>query len=539
MNNRRPCQFFLRGSCRFGNNCRDYHPNGSMFEQGIGGNNGSGVSITTSGFGTSGGQFNPFSGSSVKPSNEMGNGFASMGGTGNGVGPFGKFGGPFGGAESGPFGGVGGSFGGVSSNPFGGGSTSVSLAGTTFGSSPFGSVSNPFGSGSGSSPFVTGGGGSALGSSPFGSASNPFGSGSGSGTVLGSASTLISSSSGGGGKPAKSDNPVLQTLELIGVVVNSGVWPFGRIGLLNQSQDFSQAQPQIFLSLDLSIEEYRWKFYQSDPGNWNNLHLETLRLLNQQYNAFIEQGKIQSKLPASHQLYSLDFSLYSKIGNWYLPNLGKDYVNKHVNSSSTIGSISNPFGGSTIGFGQGSGTGTGTETSEFGQGASVGSLGFGQGTGNISSGPFGTIKGTSSVNFGASNNTLNHPFGGASMVNSGFGLTNTSTEQSFNVNNSTDTNQVFSSGNNVFGSQTNSNNNSSNMSNNCNIAFGSTTSQLSLSLDGNSAKYSYNNPDVNDDNNAFNSQNFESWELDAFKNSVFEENKIPEKIPPKYLRMYI
>ncbi|OII73586.1 CCCH like finger domain-containing nucleoporin [Cryptosporidium ubiquitum] len=524
MSNRRPCQFFLRGSCRFGDNCRDYHPNGSMFEQGMGSNSSGNKTSITSGFGTSVGQFNPFSGSAVKSSGDMNNVFASGGVSGSGVGPFSNYGGPFGGSESSPFGGKG-PFGGAGQSPFGGvgsgGGVPVSGTGTTFGSTPFGS--SPFGSGS--SPFGTGGG-SVFGSSPFGS---------GSGIASGSASTLASSSSASG-KPAKSDNPVLQTLELIGVVVNSGVWPFGRIGLLNQSQDLSQTQTQAFLSLDLSIEEYRWRFYQSDPSNWNNLHLETLRLLTQQYNAFIEQGKMQSKLPVSHHLYNLDFSLYSKIGNWYLPNLGKDFVNKPSNSGGTLESMANPFGGSTIGLSQGTGAGTGT---------ALGNI-------NSTSSPFGVIEGGSSISFGASNtpfstsnNAPSNPFGSSNMVSSVFGTTNTSTQQPFGGNNSASMNPVFSNVNNIFGSKASTNNSSttgtssisSNLPNNSNV-FGNTTSQLSLNSNGANSKYSYSNPDVNDDNNVFNCQNLKDWELNAFKASAFEENKIPEKIPPKYLRMY-
>ncbi|KAL3126378.1 CCCH like finger domain nucleoporin [Cryptosporidium hominis] len=562
MSNRRPCQFYLRGSCRFGDNCRDYHPNGSMFDQGINSRSGNVLSgTTTSGFGVGGGQFNPFSGSIGKPLGDMNSSFTSGGGTG--MGPFGNFGGPFGGGGSGAIGVGNSSFGdGATSNPFGGGNTSTT--GFIFGSSPFGSSV----SGSGSSTISTTGPttGSIFGSSPFGGSisgsgstsaigSSPFGSVVGGSGPISSSSS--SSSSTGNVKPSKSDNPTLQILELIGVVVNSGVWPFGRIGLLNQSQDSSNSQ--VFPSLDLSIEEYRWKFYQSDPGNWNNLHLETLRLLTQQYNSFIEQGKIQSKLPATHQLYNLDFSLYSKIGNWYLPNLGKDYVNKPNNTNTgatttintntntnntanTIGSITNPFGGTTLGFGQG----TGLQSN------------------NSNTSPFGVFGSSSASSSSIMSNNALSPFGGTGggngigsgiVNNSVFGITNQSQIQSQQQQQQQQT-SPFSGGNiqtNInqpFSIESNNNNNNfgifgsqgtgSNISNNFNNIFGNITNQQNQTSNsgGTNIKYSYNNPDVNDDNHSFNSQNLQEWELNAFKSSTFEENKIPEKIPPRYLRTY-
>ncbi|POM85012.1 hypothetical protein CmeUKMEL1_15265 [Cryptosporidium meleagridis] len=506
MSNRRPCQFYLRGSCRFGDNCRDYHPNGSVFDQCTNSRGGNVLGgATTSAFGVGGGQFNPFSGSAGKPLGDLNSPFTPGGGTG--MAPFGNFGGPFGGGGSGTIGVGNGSFGGgITSNPFGGGNTSTT--GSIFGSSPFASVAD----------------------------------GSGS---------ISSSSSTGNVKPSKSDNPTLQILELIGVVVNSGVWPFGRIGLSNQSQNSSNSP--VFPSLDLSIEEYRWKFYQSDPGNWNNLHLETLRLLTQQYNSFIEQGKIQSKLPATHQLYNLDFSLYSKIGNWYLPNLGKDYVKKlnhantgtttaintNNNTANTIESITNPFGGTTLGFGQG----TGLQSS------------------HSNASPFGVFGASSASSSSTMPNNALSPFGGTgggnaigtSIVNNSvFGITNQSQTQSqqqqmspFSGGNiQTNINQPFSiessNINNNFGTF-GSQGTGSNISNNFNNIFGNITNQQNnqtLNSGGNNIKYSYNNPDVNDDNHSFNSQDLQEWELNAFKSSTFEENKIPEKIPPRYLRMY-
>ncbi|KAH8582061.1 CCCH like finger domain nucleoporin [Cryptosporidium sp. chipmunk genotype I] len=529
MSNRRPCQFYLRGSCRFGNNCRDYHPNGSIFEQGMANSSGNVLGGTsTSGFGMGRGQFNPFSGSVGNSSGDMSGRFASGGGTG--AGPFGNYGGPFGGG-SGTLGGNNSFGGGMTSTPFGGGT--VSTAGSAFGSSPFGGGSgsttgsvfgsSPFGGGTSATGSVFGsssfgiGHGSAIGSSPFGSAI------SGSGSV---------STSSGSGKPTKSDNPVLQTLELIGMVVNSGVWPFGRIGLLNQSQDSLNSQSQAFPSLDLSIEEYRWKFYQSDPSNWNNLHLETLKLLAQLYNSFIEQGKMQSKLPTTHQLYNLDFSLYSKIGNWYLPNLGKDFVNKsnNANTNCTTGSMENPFGGKTQGFGQGAALG---------------------GNSPITS-PFGVIGGGTNTSFVASSatsssvisNNVSSPFGGGGggTVNSLFGFTSPSQPQlssSFGGadNNQTNVNQPSPIGNNSIG-LLGSQGTGLNVSNSFNIFGNATNQHQSLDSGGAYTKYSYSNPDVNDDNHSFNRQNLHDWELDAFKDSTFEENKIPEKIPPKYLRMY-
>ncbi|KAJ1605679.1 CCCH like finger domain nucleoporin [Cryptosporidium canis] len=606
MSDRRPCQFFLRGSCRFGSNCRDYHPSGSIFEQSAG--RGSNVVGTTSGFGTGGGHFNPFSSSGDKSSGDVGGGGVVSSPLGNFGGPFGSsssssssgaspFGassssGPFGGGSgssgfsgpfgssgpfgasgsSGPFGGGSGPssssglFGGSSSssgqpgsNPFGGGS-GPSSSSSSSGASPFGvsSSSGPFGgssSSSGASPFGAssssgpfGGSSSSSGASPFGASSssgpfggsssssglpgsNPFGGGSGSSGFSGpfgssgpfGASSSVSSSSSSpfapvtgsssGPKSSKSDNPVLQTLELIGIVVNSGVWPFGRIGLLNQSQDPSQGQTPVFQSLDLSIEEYRWRFYQNNPSSWSQLYSETLSLLTQNYNAFIERGKMESKLPPSHYLYNLDFSLFSKIGNWYLPNLGKDFASKPPQSSDTPGpSTSNPFGGPTN-------------------------------TNLVQSSPFETAPGgTSNIGFGvsttsSSNNTVTMdtsniaPTIMSTSASSPFGGSNTLSHNSFTVSpfqavapdqKPLGTCQALPNANNppAFGTFGNANN-----------------SWPSTNPSAAAKSYSHSNPDVNDDNNPLSSQTLEDWEIKAFQSSAFQENKIPEKVPPKPLRI--
>ncbi|KAJ1605988.1 CCCH like finger domain nucleoporin [Cryptosporidium canis] len=560
MSDRRPCQFFLRGSCRFGSNCRDYHPSGSIFEQSAG--RGSNVVGTTSGFGAGGGHFNPFSGSGGKSSGDVGGGGVVSSPLGNFGGPFGSSGtsGPFGGGSgssgfSGPFGSSG-AFGvSSSSGPFGGSSSSSGLPGSNpFGvssgssssSNPFGgssgpsSSSNPFGGASsssglpGSNPFG-GSSGPSSSSNPFGSSSgpssssNPFGGGSGLSGPFGSsgpfgASSSVSSSSSSpfaavagsssGPKSSKSDNPVLQTLELIGIVVNSGVWPFGRIGLLNQSQGPSQGQTPVFQSLDLSIEEYRWRFYQNNPSSWSQLSSETLSLLTQNYNAFIERGKMESKLPPSHHLYNLDFSLFSKIGNWYLPNLGKDFASKPPQSTDTPGpSTSSPFAGPTN-------------------------------TNLVQSSPFEAAPGgTPNIGFAvsttsSSNNTLTMgtsniaPTIMSACASSPFGGSNTLTHSSFTVSPF----QAVAPDQKTLGTCQTLPNAS------CPPAFGTfgnaNNSCPSTNPSAAATKsYSHNNPDVNDDNNPLNSQSLEDWEIEAFKSPAFQENKIPEKVPPKPLRI--
>ncbi|KAJ1612002.1 CCCH like finger domain nucleoporin [Cryptosporidium canis] len=563
MSDRRPCQFFLRGSCRFGSNCRDYHPSGSIFEQSAG--RGSNVVGTTSGFGAGGGHFNPFSGSGGKSSGDVGGGGVASSPLGNFGGPFGSSGtsGPFGGGSgssgfSGPFGSSG-AFGvSSSSGPFGGSSSSSGLPGSNpfGGSSGSSSSSNPFGSSSGpsssSNPFGGASSSSGLpGSNPFGgssgpssssnpfgsssgpsSSSNPFGGGSGlsgfsgpfgSSGPFGASSSVSSSSSSpfaavagssSGPKSSKSDNPVLQTLELIGIVVNSGVWPFGRIGLLNQSQGPSQGQTPVFQSLDLSIEEYRWRFYQNNPSSWSQLSSETLSLLTQNYNAFIERGKMESKLPPSHHLYNLDFSLFSKIGNWYLPNLGKDFASKPPQSTDTPGpSTSSPFAGPTN-------------------------------TNLVQSSPFEAAPGgTPNIGFAvsttsSSNNTLTMgtsniaPTIMSACASSPFGGSNTLTHSSFTVSPF----QAVAPDQKTLGTCQTLPNAS------CPPAFGTfgnaNNSCPSTNPSAAATKsYSHNNPDVNDDNNPLNSQSLEDWEIEAFKSPAFQENKIPEKVPPKPLRI--
>ncbi|KAF7458289.1 CCCH like finger domain nucleoporin [Cryptosporidium felis] len=467
MSNRRPCQFFLRGSCRFGDNCRDYHPTGSIFEKSAGA--GGGV-LAASG---ANGLYNPFSASNCNAGRETG-------GSGN-------------------------------------------------------------------------------------------------------RSQLTKSGS-------KAENPVMQTLELVGIVVNSGVWPFGRIGLLNQNQ--------VFPSLDLSIDEYRWRFYQSDRSAWSSLHLESLGELKRRFLSFVEQGKAQSGLPPSHGLYNLDFSLYSKIGNWYLPNLGKEYVGTAAAGASTpfggaVGATSSPFalgaaaaaptpfggGGGAAGspFALGAATAVG---SPFAPGAAAAGGPFGGGAGFVTS-PFGgggpnppgqasSLGGTpggfsASLAPGPSSGLPGKtktetgilgpggPFGGgAAQAAGGTPLSSPAGPFASGTPFGGVPGTAGASGGGAAAASEAKGLQSLSLPPFAPALFGAPekdpfppappgASQASHASSGNSSgadkRYSSNSPDVNDDN-APNPADLQGWELEAFKSPSFENNKIPEKVPPKSLRTW-
>ncbi|KAH8740741.1 zinc finger protein [Cryptosporidium ryanae] len=478
MSNRRPCQFFLRGSCRFGDNCRDYHPKGALFD-------GSNQHST----------------------------FRSSGSSG------------------------------------------------LFGSNSSNTQNGSF---------------------------NPFSS---------------NKSQGSSGKLGISNgNPTLQTLELIGIVINSGVWPFGRIGLPNQTP--------VFASLDLSFEEYRFKFYQNSRSCWESLHFETLRMLNELYRNFIENGKSRGCLPSDHKLYNLDLSKYSKIGNLYLPNLGKEFVssdnprhlfeNPSANSSGNS-SFSSSVSTSTFPFSNDSAFSSGRHNPFSGNNNSTGTVFGGVNTSNTDS----FFSGFSS-NFGGGNSSTNPPtksgdvfsnsnsagnaFGGFSNGSSSnpfgglnsFSSSNSNAQFSNSLNSNTQTTPFGVSQKGVFGGNTgtslptdspfstnqnstwsffggNYNNNSSPLQQSpSNPFFGlspgafsdqkfshvsgcssETTSGPGLSVAPvctKNTKYSFRNPDVNDETLIVNKQELLLWERDAFVNKSFENSKIPEKIPPRSLR---
>ncbi|KAH7649930.1 zinc finger protein [Cryptosporidium bovis] len=522
MSNRRPCQFFIRGSCRFGDNCRDYHPKGALFDG----------SSQPSSFRNSNNNSNAVFGSSNNVSNEL-------------------------------------------FNPFNNNKNQSNL------------------------------------------------------------NKLSNSNS----------NPTLQTLELIGIVVNSGVWPFGKIGLLNQIP--------MFTSLDLSFEEYRFRFYQNDRSSWESLHFETLRILNEHYKNFIENGKAQGYLPIDHKLYNLDLSKYSKIGNIYLPNLGREFVssdsskgpfgnsnaNNNCNSSFSSSVSTSPF----VNPFSSSATLSSNKYNPFSVNDNSTGIVFGSASGSNNSNSFFSGFNTNSTNvFGGNNNSINtltessntftssnptgNAFGGfpSSSNNNPFSASNsfnnnipflnsTNSGDSINMANNTQTSPFEDIKNTVFSGNSsspflnnspfsvnqntlssNDNLNKSSFSNSISpfngnkniisqqqsienpfsssspssvvlndqkvfpeINGSSSTSSFSLctnlpyansnnvnannffsfnSNNTNNNKYSFNNPDVNDETVFEGKQELLPWEYDAFTSKSFDCNKIPEKIPPKSLR---
>ncbi|EEA05544.1 zinc finger, CCCH type domain-containing protein [Cryptosporidium muris RN66] len=413
MSNRRPCQFFLRGSCRFGDKCRDYHPKSNLF----GDNNGINQSNTN-----------------TTPNN--------------------------------PF---------MSSNS-GGNITNKNIFG--------GNIFN------GISPFSNTN--STLTSSPFNNSNTSI--------STNKTSTL---------------NIYIQTLELIGIVIKSGVWPFGPIGLLGQEL--------VFKSMSLNFEEFRWIFYQIPSSDWPSLYMESLKNLQKLYTDFIEEGRKINKLPLQHQLYSLDLGSFSQIGNLFS---NKSNITDNSNNASLfLGSNSYIFGHSS------NNTNIVTNNNPF----------------------------TSSTKFGLSSNDSNNinqqfksPFTTSSATNftSPFNssINNTNnilTNPNINTSQSNNTQlQVSSNNNNIF-----SNNG---MNNNTNI-FGNTLNlQTGLNFVSNSPfnnnSTSINNPFSSSipvlsfNNNKNHQENIdieygqvqlEEWEEQAFKNDAFEKGKIPEKVPPK------
>ncbi|KAL7068287.1 zinc finger, CCCH type domain-containing protein [Cryptosporidium serpentis] len=451
MSNRRPCQFFLRGSCRFGDKCRDYHPKSNLFGDNNNGTNQSNINTIPN---------NPFmsssSGGNITNRNIFG------GNVFNGISPFSNTNST------------------LTSSSFNNNNTSISTNKTS---------------------------------------------------IL---------------------NLYLQTLELIGIVVKSGVWPFGPIGLLGQEL--------VFKSMSLNFEEFRWIFYQRPSNDWPSLYIEFLKNLQNLYTDFIEEGRKVNKLPLQHQLYSLDLGSFSQIGNLFLNkgNITNNSIlvtNSPLNSNFNFVSIDpkiEQFNGNLFNF------------NNISPSLSSNSYIFGQSSDNTNIVSNNSTF-TSSTKFGLSSNdsnNINQPFKSPFTTSSATNFTSPFNSSINNTNNIlTNPNINTSQSDNTQLQVSNNNNNNifsnNGMNNNTNV-FGNTLNNNTLNLQTgfnfvsnssfNNNSISINNPFLSStpissfNNNTkyqenidieYNQVQLEEWEEQAFKNNEFEKGKIPEKVPPK------